>query len=83
MNEKIALVLGATGGVGGATAAALIRHGWAVRGLARHPGKAAADWPAARGPIAWVAGDAMNRDDVMKAAAGASVVLHAANPPLD
>lgn len=81
MNGKIALVLGATGGVGGATAAALIRHGWTVRGLARDPGKAAAGWPAARGPIAWVAGDAMSRDDVMKAADGASVILHAVNPP--
>jgi NAD(P)-dependent dehydrogenase (short-subunit alcohol dehydrogenase family) len=36
---RIALVLGATGGVGGETAAALARHGWTVRALARDPTK--------------------------------------------
>ena len=32
---KTALVLGATGGVGGETARALLRRGWKVRALAR------------------------------------------------
>ena len=35
--SKIALVVGATGAIGGDTAAALSRHGWSVRGLARRP----------------------------------------------
>jgi uncharacterized protein YbjT (DUF2867 family) len=72
--NKIALVIGATGGIGGATAAALARHGWTVRGLTRRPqpGKAA---------IEWVAGDAMNAADVLAAAQGASLIVHGANPP--
>ena len=35
--EKTALILGASGGVGGETARALIAHGWKVRGLSRQP----------------------------------------------
>ena len=34
---KTVLVLGASGGVGGETARALIAHGWTVRGLTRSP----------------------------------------------
>ena len=34
---KRALVIGATGGVGGEVALALLRHGWIVHGLARDP----------------------------------------------
>lgn len=81
MDDKTALVLGATGGVGGAIAAALIRHGWTVRGLARDPARAAAEWPASRGPIAWFAGDAMDREAVVRAAAGVAAIVHAVNPP--
>ena len=36
-NNRTALVIGAAGGIGGATAAALFRHGWTVRGLTRRP----------------------------------------------
>jgi nucleoside-diphosphate-sugar epimerase len=72
--NKIALVIGAAGGVGGATAAALSRHGWTVRGLTRRP-QAASD------SIKWIAGDAMNAADVLSAAEGASLIIHAANPP--
>ncbi|MCV0396032.1 MAG: NAD(P)H-binding protein [Rhizobiaceae bacterium] len=75
--QKTALVLGATGGIGGAIATALLRHGWHVRGMARDPG--AAGRAGAR--IDWVEGDAMRRDDVVGAAGGASVVVHAVNPP--
>lgn len=73
--QKTALVLGASGGIGGAIAAALIRHGWLVRGMARAipAGKASG--------IEWVTGDAMNRADVVRAAAGVSVIVHAVNPP--
>ena len=71
---KIALVIGAAGGIGGASAAALARHGWTVRGLTRRaqPRSAA---------IAWIPGDAMNAADVLGAAQGASLIVHAANPP--
>lgn len=73
---KTALVLGATGGVGGSVAAALLRHGWHVRGMAR-------DVAGIRipGQIEWVQGDAMQRADVMRAAEGATVIVHAVNPP--
>lgn len=76
-SARIALVLGATGGVGGETAAALARHGWAVRALTRNPDAARArhpDWN-------WMAGDALDREAVVAAAQGASVIVHAVNPP--
>ena len=38
-NEKLALVIGAAGGVGFETARALIGHGWRVRALARDPSR--------------------------------------------
>lgn len=73
--EKIALVLGATGGVGGETARALIRHGWRVRGLvrARRPGLDA--------KVEWIEGDAMDAGAVLRAAEGAIAIVHAVNPP--
>jgi len=72
--DRKALVLGATGGVGGAIAAALLRHGWTVRGMARKPNSAS-------GQIEWITGDASNRADVVDAARGVSVIVHAVNPP--
>jgi nucleoside-diphosphate-sugar epimerase len=78
--SRNALVIGATGSFGGHAAAALIRHGWNVRGLARDP-QAARVKSGPRTPIEWVGGDAMSRDDVANAAVGASVIVHAANPP--
>jgi nucleoside-diphosphate-sugar epimerase len=77
---RTVLVIGATGSFGGHAAAALIRHGWTVRALARDPAAARAK-AGPRMPIEWVAGDAMNAPDVTRAAAGASVIVHAANPP--
>src|SRR5476649_1539857 len=73
-SEKIALVIGAAGGVGGDTAAALIRHGWSVRGLTRRPRPPAAG-------IEWIAGDAMSAADVLRAGQGVCLIVHAANPP--
>ena len=73
-SNKIALVIGAAGGIGGETAAALIRHGWSVRGLARRPLSSEAG-------VAWIKGDAMNAVDVLSAAQGATVIVHAVNPP--
>lgn len=77
---RTALVLGASGGVGGAVAEALLARCWAVRGLARDPGRAQADW-GGRGPVEWHAGDAMVRADVVRAARGVHAIVHAVNPP--
>ncbi|HET7835972.1 MAG TPA: NAD-dependent epimerase/dehydratase family protein [Variovorax sp.] len=81
MEQATALVLGATGGIGGETAAALLRRGWQVRALARDPARAAAQWPAGTARPQWVAGDAMDADSVIAAAQGASLIVHAVNPP--
>ena len=78
--RRTALVIGATGAFGSHTAAALIGAGWNVRALARDP--AAARLKAGqRMPIEWVAGDALDIAAVMAAAAGAQLIVHAANPP--
>ncbi len=71
--NKIALVIGAPAEIGGATAAALSRHGWTVRGLTRrpHPGN---------GTIEWIAGDAMNAADVLSAAQGAALIVSRRQP---
>ncbi|MEO7065505.1 MAG: NAD(P)H-binding protein [Rhodanobacter sp.] len=77
-NARTVLILGATGGIGGAIAEALLRHGWSVRGMARDAQAAQRDTDPA---IAWHQGDAMNRDDVIRAATGVSTIVHAVNPP--
>jgi len=79
-NQRTALIIGATGGIGGEVAAALLRRGWRVRGLARRPDEAARRRPALSA-IEWVKGDAMVAADVVAAAQGASVIVHGANPP--
>lgn len=73
---KTALVLGASGGVGGEVARRLLAGGWTVKALVRDPARA----PAIDG-IIWIAGDAMVRADVTGAAHGASLIVHAVNPP--
>lgn len=71
------LVLGATGGIGGAVAEAFASRGYQVRAMHRN-GSVMAD----RKPeYEWVKGDAMNRDDVIAAANGAQIIVHAVNPP--
>ena len=77
---KTALVIGATGSFGGHAVMALIKRGWTIRALARDPAKAAQK-AGPRMPIDWVKGDAMVAGDVITAAWGASVIVHAANPP--
>lgn len=72
--SRTALVLGATGGVGGATARALIDRGWTDKALTRRT-------MPSDGPVRWVKGDAMNPTDVLAAAAGVQVIVHAVNPP--
>jgi nucleoside-diphosphate-sugar epimerase len=76
---KTALILGATGGIGHEVAIALRRHGWQINALHRDPAKAAAHAKAA--DIRWVKGDAMDAAEVTNAARGASVIVHAVNPP--
>src|ERR1700730_14740984 len=74
-----ALIIGATGGIGHAATEALIAHGWSLTALHRDPAHAAAAFPSI--PVEWVKGDAMSAPDVIAAAKGANVILHAANPP--
>lgn len=73
---RIALVLGATGGIGSETAAALERHGWKIRALSR-TGQPAGDttgWD-------WVTGDSMDQASIVRAAQGVQAIVHAVNPP--
>ena len=74
---KIALVLGATGGIGGEVARQLRDAGWTVRAL-RRGGEQALEQ---RDGMVWIRGDAMNRADVLSAASGCAVIVHAVNPP--
>jgi nucleoside-diphosphate-sugar epimerase len=75
--SKLVLVLGATGGIGGEAARQLRDAGWQVRALQRSLAPAAER----RDGISWVRGDAMNRDDVLRAADGCAAIVHAVNPP--
>jgi nucleoside-diphosphate-sugar epimerase len=72
--QRIALVIGATGGIGGEAASALVRHGWTVRALTRRA-------QPSRPGIEWIEGDAMVAADVARAAKGVQLIVHAANPP--
>lgn len=76
MTGKTALVLGATGGIGGEVAVKLHDNGWQVRALHRAAGGAHPD-----PRFDWRRGDAMNAEDVAAAAHGASLIVHAVNPP--
>src|SRR6266851_3162546 len=76
-SRKSVVVLGATGGIGGEAARQLRDAGWEVRVLQRH----AAQPVEHRDGITWIRGDALNAQDVMAAAAGCSVIVHAVNPP--
>lgn len=77
--NRTALIIGATGGIGSETARALIAAGWTVRALHRNPAEAARRF-AWLGPVDWTKGDAMNQAEVVAAAAGVGLVVHAANP---
>lgn len=75
--KPIALVLGATGGIGGHIARGLYNRGWTVRALNRK-----ADDAAKREPrFHWLRGDAMNAADIRRAAQDAKLIVHAVNPP--
>ncbi|NTZ84105.1 NAD-dependent epimerase/dehydratase family protein [Burkholderia metallica] len=75
--QRQALVLGASGGIGGEVARQLRAAGWQVRALKRGLDAEVVE----RDGIAWVRGDALNRDAVVRAARGCSVIVHAVNPP--
>jgi nucleoside-diphosphate-sugar epimerase len=75
--KSTALVLGATGGIGGAVASALATRGWDIRALSRSAAAAAERKP----NYEWIQGDALNAADVLAAAAGTSLIVHAVNPP--
>ena len=77
VSKGTVLVLGATGGIGGEVARQLLDAGWDTRALRRR----AAQTVEQRNGITWIRGDAMNRGDVMAAADGCSVIVHAVNPP--
>jgi nucleoside-diphosphate-sugar epimerase len=75
--DKTALVLGATGGIGGEVARLLKTRGWTVRALHRD----AAGMTARTPDFTWIQGDAMRAGDVIAAARGAALIVHAVNPP--
>jgi nucleoside-diphosphate-sugar epimerase len=89
--NKTALILGATGGVGGALTKVLLDRGWTIKALTRDPARTALKQPlgdsanqnaAGRDTrVQWIPGDAMDRAAVIKAAQGVSLVVHAVNPP--
>ncbi|AQR70969.1 hypothetical protein BZG29_23605 [Janthinobacterium sp. LM6] len=74
--KNTALVLGATGGIGGEMVRQLLAAGWQVRALTR------GETPSPRGDhVEWLRGDALARADVLAAAKGCAVIVHAVNPP--
>ena len=76
-STRIALVLGATGGIGGETALALARHGWKIRAFARgtSPSAGAQGWD-------WIKGDAMDQASVVEASNGVHAIVHAVSRPV-
>ncbi|XVO86060.1 NAD-dependent epimerase/dehydratase family protein [Pseudomonas palleroniana] len=71
------LVLGATGGIGGEVAQQLAAAGWDVLALTRDVDKARRRNPG----LTWLKGDALDRQQVLAAARGCEVIVHAVNPP--
>jgi nucleoside-diphosphate-sugar epimerase len=72
-----ALVLGASGGIGGEVARQLRDAGWRVVALKR----GLANTEEARDGLTWRRGDALDAEAVRAAARGCSVIVHAVNPP--
>ncbi|HEX8813412.1 MAG TPA: NAD-dependent epimerase/dehydratase family protein, partial [Terracidiphilus sp.] len=75
-----ALVLGATGGIGGETARALECHGWKIRALSRS-GKPTSSSSSLDDSWEWVKGDSMEQESIVSAARGGDAIVHAVNPP--
>lgn len=70
--QRILLLTGATGFVGGAAYGALVSSGWDVRCGTRDVARAAARWPERR----WVSLDMGDARSVLQAAAGCEAVLY-------
>ena len=77
--SRIALILGATGGVGGEVARLLVAQGWSVRALHRDLDRLSAFHKTSG--LSWHRGDVVSAADVASAATGTSVIVHAVNPP--
>ena len=78
MNESrrrdLHVVIGGTGAIGGAVVEELVRRGHRVRSVARRTAEIDAS-------VEQVTANVMDREQVMRAVAGASVVYHCAMPP--
>jgi nucleoside-diphosphate-sugar epimerase len=74
---QIVLVLGISGAIGGAIAAALSRRGFRIRALVRGTPSASS----VPFPVEWVSRDALNREQVLAAATGVTLIVHGVNPP--
>jgi nucleoside-diphosphate-sugar epimerase len=72
-----ALVLGASGAIGGEMTRQLLKAGWRVRALKRGLGEPRR----VQDGIDWREGDALVREQVLAAAEGCAVIVHAVNPP--
>jgi nucleoside-diphosphate-sugar epimerase len=75
--DQLHVVVGATGGAGGAPVRELAGRGHRVRAVSRTP---AAGLPQAGG-VEWLAADAADPAQARAACAGATVVYHCAQPP--
>lgn len=75
-DRPLALILGVNGGVGSQVSQMLQQRGWRVRAMTRQRTSTGATDGVER-----VTGDAMNRQDVLDAAKGAGLIVHAVNPP--
>lgn len=80
--NDLVLVLGATGGFGGAMIEALRDAGRPVRALVRNPGRAKRRWGNDAG-IEIVAGDVQSRTALIEAAEGCAAIVHGINYPYD
>jgi nucleoside-diphosphate-sugar epimerase len=76
-SAPIALILGLSGAIGGAIAERLAMRGYRIRSLSRTEPSAAKHHFA----VDWIKGDALNKADVVAAASGATLIVHAVNPP--
>lgn len=76
MSDRPILILGATGGFGGAVLAQALERGWPVRALARNAHEARGRLGAPVG-LEWVTGDGLDAASVARAALGARAIVHA------
>ena len=79
-STQTALIIGVTGSIGREVAAVLLRRGWKVRALHRDPAAARIS-SSLPDSVEWIKGDAMQARDVVEAARGTELIVHAANPP--